>query len=80
MNSKAEKAAKSIKTIKNIPPPSELAEVFSDYLQFRHPVLKMKKNVSVKNANRLQDFISKINAMQSTKGVMPNGRVKKQEY
>lgn len=40
----------------------------------------MKKNVSVKNANRLQDFISKINAMQATKGVMPNGKAKKQDY
>ena len=39
-------------------------DTFTDYHQFRQPVLKVKKNMN-QPSNKLKDFINKINAIQN---------------
>lgn len=41
------------------------SDTFTDYHQFRQPVLKIKKNLN-QNANKLKDFINKINSIQNS--------------
>lgn len=50
--------------LKNIICPGPELEPFSDSNQFRQPVLKVKKNLC-RNVSKLQQFISKINAIQT---------------
>ena len=44
-------------------------DTFTDYHQFRQPTLKVKKNIP--SSTKLQEFISKINAIQSMRNMIP---------